>query len=643
MIRLGNLGVLGVQTVSVASGGGSVSVGSGGGGGGGGGGQSGAAWTIGMTTLGAFAPGGTGQYSITLSNSGTGSSSGLVTLADSLPTGLTANSMSGNGWTCDVGSVSCTNPNTVAAGTSFPTVTLTVAISSNLSGTVTNHATASGGGTQTQGSGSIQTPIGSTGGHINHVVIIFQENRTPDNLFQGLCIPPYGSASACGTGPSQYDLQSYGYVGSQQVTLTPVPLVTTYDINHGHPAFLTACDWSTSQGQCLMDTQNQVPCAPPANCPNNPQYQYVQPTDVQPYLTMAQTYAFGDRMFQTNQGPSYPAHQYILAGTSALCVPGASCPASTGGPTSSTVYVSGNPSDDFRNDGTSGVGCLAPPGSYVNLIDTSQPFPNNNITQLDGSECVERPTLTDLLEHTTPPLSWKYYAAQDGYIWMAPDTIQHICEPTGPQDQLTCGGTDWANHVVIEGSGAQILTDIQNCQMQAVTWIIPDGGASDHAGTNNGSGPSWVSAIVNQIGTSTTCDNNTGYWNDTAIIVLWDDWGGWYDHVPPPIRNSGPNQNSYEYGFRVPIMVISPYAKPAYVSHQFNDFGSILKFIEEVFSLPAVGDSVGAAYADSYALGDLSDFFNFSQTPLVFTPIQAPKGAEYFIHNKAKPSPPDND
>jgi len=147
--------------------------------------------------------------------------------------------------------------------------------------------------------------------------------------------------------------------------------------------------------------------------------------------------------------------------------------------------------------------------------------------------------------------------------------------------------------------------------------------------------------LVGVIGSS----NNpiSGLTLSTVIIAAWDDWGGWYDHVPPPIRNSGPIQNSYEYGFRVPIMVISPYAKPAYASHQFNDFGSILKFIEEVFSLPAVGKSVGAEYADSYALGDLSDFFNFNQTPLTFTPIQAPKGAEYFIHNKAKPSPPDND
>ena len=127
--------------------------------------------------------------------------------------------------------------------------------------------------------------------------------------------------------------------------------------------------------------------------------------------------------------------------------------------------------------------------------------------------------------------------------------------------------------------------------------------------------------------------------------MTWDDWGGWYDHVPPPIRNREAPLNSYEYGFRVPLIVISPYAKPQYISHQQNDFGSILKFVETTFSLPTtIGESVGAQYADSYAdMGDLSDCFDYSQTPLNFTPVQAPKDAQFFLHNKQEPSPPDTD
>lgn len=107
-----------------------------------------------------------------------------------------------------------------------------------------------------------------------------------------------------------------------------------------------------------------------------------------------------------------------------------------------------------------------------------------------------------------------------------------------------------------------------------MSWVIPDGGASDHPDNPTDTGPSWVAAIVNAIGQSS-------YWADTAIIVTWDDWGGWYDHVAPMpgIRDS------YEYGLRVPLIVISPYTKPAYISHVNHDFGSILKSVETVFLL----------------------------------------------------------
>ena len=585
-------------------------------------------WNLSMTRTGSFAPGGTGEYELSASNGGMNATSGTVTVSDSLPSALTASSATGSGWSCNVSPVSCTRSDALAAGASYPAITLIVKVAQNASGTVTNQATVSGGGPGS-GSASEQTPIGSgNGGKIQHVVIIFQENRSTDNLFQDAKLIQRGA-----------DIQSYGYAGKTKIPLTPVSLVTNYDLGHGHTAFLNACDWNGSE--CLMDGEDQVGCSPPNNCPPNAPYQYVQASDVQPYYAMAETYAFGDRMFQTNQGPSFPAHQYILSGTSTVCVPGATCPSGT----TSTYYVSGNPGNDQRADGTPGAGCLSPPGAEVNLLDTSAPFPNGNEISFTDSECFEHPTMTDLLDASG--LTWKYYAAQDGSIWTAPDAIAHMCLPTaGPKNQLTCNGSDWSGtnpKVVLEGVKGQILTDIQNCELPAVTWVIPDGGASDHAGTNNGLGPSWVASIVNQIGTNAACPGTgESYWNDTAIIVTWDDWGGWYDHVTPPIRNNPDSYpNSYEYGFRVPLIVISPYTKPAYVSHQYNDFGSILKFIEETFSLPEVNPSVG--YADTYALGDLSDFFDYNQNPLTFTQIPSTYDQQYFQTLKGTPSPPDND
>jgi phospholipase C len=139
----------------------------------------------------------------------------------------------------------------------------------------------------------------------------------------------------------------------------------------------------------------------------------------------------------------------------------------------------------------------------------------------------------------------------------------------------------------------------------------------------DGSGPSWVASVVNAVGESR-------YWDSTAIFLIWDDWGGWYDHVAPKVYDS------YELGFRVPLIVISPYAKLGYVSHVPHEFGSILKFTEETFGLPSMGTT--DARAD-----DLSDCFNFSQSPTPFTPISAPLSPSYFLKQPVSSRPPDDD
>ena len=174
---------------------------------------------------------------------------------------------------------------------------------------------------------------------------------------------------------------------------------------------------------------------------------------------------------------------------------------------------------------------------------------------------------------------------------------------------------------------AQVLTDIQSGQLATVTWVIPDATESDHAEINDGTGPAWVASVVNAIGASP-------FWANTAIFITWDDWGGWYDHVPPPLGYSDGTSSEYVYGFRVPLLVVSPYAKAGYISHQVHDFGSILKYIEEDFQLTAVAPGA-PGYADSSTVtNDMSDCFDYSQTPLKFNSIQANKKAAYFINDK---------
>lgn len=431
---------------------------------------------------------------------------------------------------------------------------------------------------------------GPASGKFQHVVVIFQENRTPDNLFQDPILISRGADIASS------GLNSQG----QTITLAPESLATVYDLSHAHSAFVSMYDGGKMDGadqipfSCLPNQQN---CPPP-----NPQYYFVNPSEVAPYFQMAETYAFGDRMFQTNQGPSFPAHQFIISGTSA--------PTAT-----SNLFAAENPIG--VHDADSNTGCTAPSQELVALIDSSG---NESSAQYP---CYDHPTLTDLLD--AKGVGWRYYAqglsSSQTSIWTGPNAIKHICDPNTRNGVLTCTGIEWSTHVTLDPS--QVLTDIANNQLAQVVWVTPDGADSDHPAGNTGGGPSWVASIVNAIGSS-------AYWQNTAILITWDDWGGWYDHVAPKVINS------YEYGFRVPLVVISPYTKAAYISHTTHDFGSILKFVEEVFGTPSLG------YADAKS-DDLSDCFDYTQTPLTFHVVPAEKDAHYFLTRPPTQIPPDTD
>jgi phospholipase C len=439
-------------------------------------------------------------------------------------------------------------------------------------------------------------------GKIEHVIIIFQENRTPDNLFHDPVLMANGA-----------DIASSGVNSrGQTVQLSPTSLGQNYDLDHSHGAFTAMCDLNTSTGTCKMDGADKVgvSCWQQATgCPPNPQFMYVQASDVQPYFDMAEQYTFADRMFQTNQGPSFPAHQFIISGTSEPSV-------------NSPLFAAENPggtSDPFGE-----TGCTSPSAEYVQLIDPS----GNEASNRPIHPCFEHATLTD--ELNSAGITWRYYAPSPGIIWNAPNAIQHMC---GRPGSTSCTAPDWVNNVSLmtPQNPAPVLTDIAAGQLQQVSWVIPGGANCDHPGSAGVTGgPSWAAAIVNAIG-------NSPYWSNTAIIITWDDWGGWYDHVPPKLVNDGSSWGSgYVYGFRVPLIVVSPYAKPAYISHVNHDFGSILNFTEQVFGLPSLG------YADARA-DDLSDCFNFSQHPLQFKTIAAPLTAQHFLDDRITPMAPDDD
>jgi len=158
--------------------------------------------------------------------------------------------------------------------------------------------------------------------------------------------------------------------------------------------------------------------------------------------------------------------------------------------------------------------------------------------------------------------------------------------------------------------------------LPAVSWITPTCKNSDHAGCAGKTGPAWVASLVNAVGESP-------YWKSTAIFVIWDDYGGWYDHVPPRMLD-------YDgLGFRSPLLVVSPYAKLGYISHVHYEFSSILRFVEDRFGLRAL------AASDARATSPAADCFNFKQKPREFKPFRTLPGKDYFIQQPPDLRPPD--
>jgi phospholipase C len=404
---------------------------------------------------------------------------------------------------------------------------------------------------------------------VKHVVIIVQENRSVDNMFNGF--------------PGADTVRTATDSRGRSVALQPINLNVPYDVDHGHAAFKTEYANGALNG---FDLAGSVGCAntcPPAGAA----YGYVPQFQVQPYWDMARQYAFADRMFQTNQGPSFPAHQYIVAGTS-LASP------------SSPLLASGNP---LGPAGRTVGGCDAVFGAQVRLID-----PATGDESSSADSCLDHRALFDLLDEHN--VSWRYYQPTPGPgVVNAPYAIRHVRY-----------GTGIANVVV---PSTTVLTDIQQGRLAQVSWVIPAAAASDHSMVNDGTGPEWVASVTNAIGASP-------YWSDTAVFVIWDDWGGWYDHVKPPLYNA------YELGFRVPLIVISPYARAGYVSHVQHEFGSILKFTESAFGLGSLG------YTDVRA-DDLSDCFDFTQAPIAYRTVLARRKASYFLRLPADPRSPDDD
>jgi phospholipase C len=469
--------------------------------------------------------------------------------------------------------------------------------------------TACGGTASLPNAASVQALSKSRSSPIAHVVIIVQENRSFDNFFARF-------PGADGATRGEMEVKEGSKYVDKWVKLKAHTLVLNTDIAHCHSSFETAYD------DQKMDGFNLVPlgeCAESRAPVGTLVYQYVKESQIKPYWDMAEQWVLADHLFQTQGSGSFTAHQDLIRG--GTCITSiASCETPSAATESLVDTPDGWPWGCDTQFTDTVTYTIDPSGD----VAKNGPFPCSNRFPDYGSNGYE--TLRDLLD--AAGVSWKYYtpcfSTSDG------------CTPSGTCPR--CDGdllnafdviypvrysSEWGKNVSMPETN--IFRNIRHGELPAVSWVIPSDENSDHPGEKVDNGPSWVASIVNAIGGSS-------YWNSTAIFIVWDDWGGFYDNAVPPF------QDKYGgLGFRVPAIVVSPYAvkgkgsRGGYISHTHFEFGSILRYIESNWDLGSLGTT------DERAKNIGSYVFDYNQAPRKFSAIPSRYSAQYFENLPSTP------
>jgi phospholipase C len=417
--------------------------------------------------------------------------------------------------------------------------------------------------------GQLQPTLVKGNTPVQHIIVMIQENRTFDDFFA--------------TFPG-VDGTTTGKMDNGKTIQLKKEHLAALDMNHMRPQYLIDCDLKGSV--CQMDGFNHTYFGQFPAKPTYP-YQYANPDEIKPYWFIAQNYAIGDHMFQTQGSGSFTAHQDFIAGWTKI---------------NSSHSIVNVPSDNQH------WGCDSHKGTVTDLLTTKLklesgqgPFP-----------CLTYPTgtLRDLLD--AKGVSWRYYSpphkggGTSGNIWNAYDAIDAVRN-----------GPEWQTNISVPETN--IFNDLSNGTLAQMNWIVPSDVDSDHPHKLNGTyhGPEWIASVVNAVGQSQ-------YWNNTTVLVLWDDWGGFYDHVPPAfIDNQG------GLGFRVPFLIVSPYVNKGQVVSTQYEFASVVKYVEETFKL-------GSLHSNDERAHSLTTLFHFKAKPRAFVAVPSSLDKNYFLRQ-----PPD--
>ncbi|HUY21398.1 MAG TPA: alkaline phosphatase family protein [Acidimicrobiales bacterium] len=436
---------------------------------------------------------------------------------------------------------------------------------------------------------------------IKHVIVIQQENRSFDSYFgtfpgaDGIPMTD-GSPAVCEPDPA---------TGS-----CVTPYVDHADVNgggpHSAPNATADIDGGKMDGFVGQAESGRKGCLDPTNpaCTNSaaPDVMgYHTQSDIPNYWAYAKDFVLQDHMFEPNASWSLPSHLFLVSEWSAYCT-------EVDNPSSCVNALQTRPAERPP---------AAPVYGGARGPTTGGGNPKHgNTPRVSGQPVYAWTDLTYLLHKAR--VSWGYYVVSG----TEPDCENPAAVSCAPvrQDAGTPGiwnPLPWFDTVAADHqlrnirSVSQFYAAARRGTLPAVSWVVPSGAVSEHPPAPVSYGQSYVTSLVNAVMRSPD-------WGSTAIFLAWDDWGGFYDHVPPPTVD----QNGY--GLRVPSIVISPYAKRGTVDHQTLSFDAYDKFIEDDFLHgqrldPATDgrpDPRPDVRENQKILGNLTDDFDFDQRPL---------------------------
>jgi phospholipase C len=381
-------------------------------------------------------------------------------------------------------------------------------------------------------------------GPVQHIIFILKENHTFDSYFGRF--PGVNGATS-----------GLALVNGVQtvVTLADAPDAEPTDFCHTWGCAHGALDHGAMDAfnlQTKVNTTTQL-CGQSAGFPC---YVAAEQSDIPNYWQLAQNFVLDDNAWSSLLGPSLPNHLYSVAARS--------------GPTAGQSVIN-NPKE------VKSWGCDAPATAKVQLYNGSKVYP-----------CFSFATLADEMDADGVP--WRYYAPSStdhGYVWSTLDAFSQIRN-----------GPDWAADVV---PNSQLLDDAAAGSLPDFAWVTPPETASEHPTNSTCVGENWTISLIDAL-------EQSPEWSSTVIVLAWDDYGGFYDHVAPP------SVDKLGVGFRVPMLIISPfaYANPAdstnpHVGHALLDLTSPLAYAEDIFGLSRLGTR-------DAALDNLAQLLDTSQT-----------------------------